>query len=84
MSSAANVGIQKFHSHYSLQYADGLHGPITVFGPSSANFDEARDPLIITDWNHRSAFQDWQLELVPRPGFPKMNSVLINGHGEFR
>ncbi|KAK0723520.1 multicopper oxidase-domain-containing protein [Lasiosphaeria miniovina] len=80
---ATQYGTSWYHSHYSLQYADGLHGPITVFGPSSASYDEGRNPLIITDWNHRSAFKDWQRELVPKPSFPTMNSVLINGHGNF-
>ncbi|KAK0715335.1 multicopper oxidase-domain-containing protein [Lasiosphaeris hirsuta] len=80
---ATQYGTSWYHSHYSLQYADGIHGPITVFGPSSANYDEGRDPIIVTDWNHRSAFEDWQRELVPKPSFPKMNSVLINGAGNF-
>ncbi|KAK3367446.1 multicopper oxidase-domain-containing protein [Lasiosphaeria ovina] len=80
---ATQYGTSWYHSHYSLQYADGMHGPITIFGPSSANYDEGRDPLLITDWSHRSAFKDWQRELVPRPTFPKMNSVLINGIGNF-
>jgi FtsP/CotA-like multicopper oxidase with cupredoxin domain len=79
---ALQYGTSWYHSHYSLQYADGLHGPITIYGPSSASYDEARDPIIITDWNHRSAFKDWQRELVPVPDFPKMNSVLINGKGK--
>ncbi|KAF5713135.1 laccase 2 [Fusarium mundagurra] len=43
-------------SHYSLQYADGLAGPITIFGPSSGHYDEAKDPILITDWNHRRNF----------------------------
>ncbi|KAK3387770.1 multicopper oxidase-domain-containing protein [Podospora didyma] len=80
---ATQYGTSWYHSHYSLQYADGMHGPISIFGPSSASYDEGRNPLIITDWSHRSAFQDWQRELVPKPSFPKMNSVLINGKGNF-
>ncbi|KAK3984630.1 laccase [Cladorrhinum sp. PSN332] len=80
---ATQYGTSWYHSHYSLQYADGLHGPITVFGPSSANYDKGRDPIIVTDWSPRSAFEDWQRELVPKPSFPKMNSVLINGQGNF-
>ena len=79
---AMQYGTSWYHSHYSLQYADGLLGPITIYGPSSSNYDEARDPILITDWSHRSAFKDWQRELVPNPSFPTMNSVLINGIGK--
>lgn len=78
---ATQYGTSWYHSHYSLQYADGLAGPITVFGPSSSPYDESKEPIIITDWNHRSAFEDWQKELTGYPDFPKMNSVLINGQG---
>lgn len=80
---ATQYGTSWYHSHYSLQYADGLQGPITIHGPSSSAYDSGREPLLITDWNHRSAFQDWQRELVPVPDIPKMNSVLINGRGVF-
>ncbi|RSL78709.1 hypothetical protein CEP51_007958 [Fusarium floridanum] len=80
---ALQYGTSWYHSHYSLQYADGLAGPITIHGPSSANYDEAKDPILITDWNHRSAFQDWERELTRIPTFPRMNSILINGVGNF-
>ncbi|ENH74886.1 Laccase-2 [Fusarium oxysporum f. sp. cubense race 1] len=76
---AVQYGTSWYHSHYSLQYADGLAGPITIYGPSSAPFDEGRNPILITDWSHRSAFQSWQRELVPNPTRPMMNGVLING-----
>ncbi|KAL4728117.1 hypothetical protein ACLX1H_004852 [Fusarium chlamydosporum] len=81
---AVQYGTSWYHSHYSLQYADGLAGPITIYGPSSASWDEGRDPILITDWSHRSAFQSWQRELVPNnPTRPMMNGVLINGVGNF-
>ncbi|RSL57610.1 hypothetical protein CEP54_008216 [Fusarium duplospermum] len=80
---AYQYGTSWYHSHYSLQYADGLAGPTTIHGPSSANYDEAKDPILITDWNHRSAFQDWERELTRIPTFPRMNSILINGIGNF-
>ncbi|KAJ3524320.1 hypothetical protein NM208_g12103 [Fusarium decemcellulare] len=80
---AMQYGTSWYHSHYSLQYADGLLGPITIYGPSSSNYDEGKDPILITDWSHRSAFQEWQRELTGLPSFPKMNSVLINGLGNF-
>jgi FtsP/CotA-like multicopper oxidase with cupredoxin domain len=77
---ALQYGTTWYHSHYSLQYADGVLGPMTIHGPSSDDYDEARDPILITDWNHRSAFADFQRELTGPT--PKMNSVLLNGIGE--
>lgn len=44
-------GSSWYHSHYSLQYPDGIQGPITIHGPSSGNYDVApAQPLILTDW----------------------------------
>lgn len=81
---AKQYGTSWYHSHYSLQYADGLLGPMTIYGPSSANWDEARTPMLVTDWSHRSAFRDFYKETTGNPTFPKMNSVLINGQGKFQ
>ncbi|OTB05429.1 putative multicopper oxidase [Hypoxylon sp. CI-4A] len=80
---AVQYGSSWYHSHYSLQYADGLAGPITIYGPSSSNFDEGRDPILITDWGHRSAFKNFQNELKPAPNPPMLNGVLINGVGNY-
>ncbi|KXJ90396.1 multicopper oxidase-domain-containing protein [Microdochium bolleyi] len=80
---AMQYGTSWYHSHYSLQYADGLAGPITIYGPSSFPYDSGIDPILMTDWNHRSAFQDWQRQLTNVPSFPKMNSALMNGIGNF-
>ena len=80
---ATQYGTSWYHSHYSLQYGDGLVGPLTIHGPSSANFDEAKDPILMTDWNHRSGFQDFQTEITasPQSGPPKQTSILLNGKG---
>lgn len=76
-------GTSWYHSHYSLQYPDGLAGPMTFHGPSSADYDEALEPFLISDWSHNSAFQDFAAELHPGPK-PNMTSVILNGKGEFR
>ncbi|KAF4335748.1 laccase 2 [Fusarium beomiforme] len=70
--------LQMTLSHMSFALYNGLAGPITIFGPSSENCDEARDPILITDWGHRSAFQEWERELTGNPIRPQMNSILIN------
>ncbi|KAL8709877.1 MAG: hypothetical protein Q9220_005493 [cf. Caloplaca sp. 1 TL-2023] len=76
---ATQYGTSWYHSHYSLQYGDGLAGPLTIHGPSAADYDEPKDPILMTDWNHRSAFQDFQIELGGAP--PLQDSILLNGLG---
>jgi hypothetical protein len=81
---AEQYGTSWYHSHYSLQYADGLLGPLTIYGPTSSNFDKALDPLIVRDWNHRSAFTDFYKELGingSRP--PQMTSIILNKSGKY-
>ena len=91
---ATQYGHTWYHSHYSLQYPDGAAGPLLIHGPSSTNWDEAWDPIFISDWSHNSAFADFQIELgrVESPGDgqnatganPPMQTVLLNGTGILR
>lgn len=77
-------GTSWYHSHYSLQYADGLVGPLTIWGPSSSSYDYAENPILMTDWNHRSAFEDWSYSLQPGNDTPNMTNILLNGQGLVR
>ena len=79
---ATQYGHTWYHSHYSLQYPDGVAGPLLIHGPSSDSWDEAWDPVLINDWSHRSAFQDFESELIGKP--ISMQSVLLNGTGMHR
>lgn len=79
---AMQYGSSWYHSHYSLQYADGLVGPMTIYGPSSENYTYAEEPILMTDWNHRSAFEDWSYSLLPGKDRPKMTNILLNGKGK--
>lgn len=79
---ATQYGTSWYHSHYSLQYADGLLGPMTIYGPSSANYDEAIKPILMTDWSHRSAFQDFYVEMTGNK--PVMTSALMDGRGKHK
>ncbi|RDH35383.1 hypothetical protein BDQ94DRAFT_186230 [Aspergillus welwitschiae] len=84
---AVQYGTTWYHSHYSLQYTDGLLGPLTIYGPASTpHYDEAMKPLIIADHNNRSAFEDWTWGVVEKhaTGPIKMESILINGHGSYQ
>ena len=75
-------GSSWYHSHFSVQYADGAAGPMTLHGPASANYDKAiSPPLIMTDWGHDSAFhalttnklQDLDILLNGRGNISKFN-----------
>ena len=78
---ATQYGTSWYHSHYSLQYADGLLGPMTIYGPS-ANYDEAKEPILMTDWSHQSALQDFYQEMRGIKAI--MTSPLMNGLGNLR
>ena len=74
-------GTAWYHSHYSLQYSDGLAGPMTLHGPSAADYDEAIEPFMFNDWSHNSAFEDhWEERHVKQP---QMLTNLLNGRGYF-
>ncbi|KAI1613469.1 multicopper oxidase-domain-containing protein [Exophiala viscosa] len=72
---AMQYGSSWYHSHYSVQYADGAAGPITLHGPSSASYDEPKMPLLLTDWGHNSAFEAIWTNNLTDP------SILLNGRG---
>lgn len=74
--TARQYGSAWYHSHYSVQYADGAAGPLTLHGPTSANYDEAvNPPLLVTDWGHSSAF------VANAPGLLDQKDILLNGRG---
>ncbi|KAK0714212.1 multicopper oxidase-domain-containing protein [Apiosordaria backusii] len=71
-----------YHSHYSLQYSDGLCGPLVIHGPASANYDiEAEKTLMISDWVHDSAFNEFHQEKTNdiAKANVKMDTFLLNG-----
>lgn len=80
--NVTQYGSSWYHSHYSLQYPDGLAGPMTFHGPSAANYEEALPPFLISDWSHNSAFHDFHVELAG-PGRPIMQSIILNGKGKW-
>ncbi|KAI9673316.1 MAG: hypothetical protein M1829_004082 [Trizodia sp. TS-e1964] len=50
-------GSSWYHSHYSAQYAGGLHGPIIIHGPKHVDYDIDLGPVFISDWFHKEYFQ---------------------------
>ena len=74
--TATQYGSSWYHSHYSVQYADGAVGPMTLHGPTSADWDEAiSPPLILTDWGHNTAFVSVVSGKLENP------DILLNGRG---
>ncbi|CUS13825.1 unnamed protein product [Tuber aestivum] len=81
---ATQYGTSWYHSHFSLQYTDGVVGPIVVHGPSSANWDIDLGPVLLTDWFHRPA-NDLATEMAQSiTGFPPVaDNGLINGKNKY-
>jgi FtsP/CotA-like multicopper oxidase with cupredoxin domain len=70
-----------YHSHYSLQYAEGLLGPLILNGPTTANYDEDLGMLFLQDWSHIPAFTRWPTARLGAP--PALENTLINGSNIF-
>ncbi|CAZ85230.1 unnamed protein product [Tuber melanosporum] len=78
---ATEYGHTWYHSHYSLQYPDGVLGPMIIHGPQSANYDVDVGTVLVSDWSHETAFIDFFGELTGNP--PPMQSNLLQGRGRF-
>ncbi|KAK4458969.1 putative laccase precursor [Cladorrhinum samala] len=76
----AQYGTTWYHSHYSLQYSDGLCGPLVIYGPSSSNYDlEVQDSLLMSDWVHNSAFWEFDEQAKPIIQPVKADTIVLNG-----
>lgn len=67
-----------YHSHFPLQYADGLLGPVIIHGPTTRNYDEDLGTLFLSDWSHTSAFTLWDTS-AKAGAPPQLENGLING-----
>ncbi|BFZ65483.1 hypothetical protein YB2330_006656 [Saitoella coloradoensis] len=79
---ADHYGQSWYHSHFSMQYVEGLAGPLTIYGPTSSNYDCDLGPLTFTDWRHESAFK--VIREVANGGFALValesaDTLLLNG-----
>lgn len=66
-----------YHSHFSLQYAEGLYGGMVLNGPATADYDEDLGVLFLNDWSHTPAFALWDSAKAGGP--PTMENGLVNG-----
>lgn len=78
-------GTSWWHSHYSAQYSSGLAGPIVIFGPKNANYDEDLGPVLVSDWYHEyyQTVIDALLAPLPAVNIPMSDNNLINGKNSF-
>lgn len=70
-----------YHSHYDAQSANGLYGPIVIYGPKNAPYDTDLGPVLLSDWVH-AYYHDLVDELMapyPNMRIPASDNVLING-----
>lgn len=75
---ATQYGTTWYHSHFTLQYGNGLLGPLVINGPATANYDVDLGPVLLTDWSHEDAFTIW--DKVASKGLPPLLPTgLING-----
>ncbi|KAK3938958.1 Cupredoxin [Diplogelasinospora grovesii] len=70
-----------YHSHFSLQYAEGLFGGMILNGPATADYDEDLGTLFLQDWSHIEAFTLWNTAKLGAP--PTLDTGLINGTNTF-
>ncbi|KAF2460889.1 multicopper oxidase-domain-containing protein [Lineolata rhizophorae] len=76
---ATQFGTSWYHSHFSVQYGDGVAGPIVINGPATMNYDEDLGVLPLTDWYYTPAFELNYLFLTGQTGPPLVDNVLVNG-----
>ncbi|TVY92286.1 Laccase [Lachnellula willkommii] len=78
---ATQYGSTWYHSHFSLQYGDGLLGPMIINGPATADYDEDLGALFLSDWSHTPVSKLWDSAKLGGP--PSLDTGLINGTNTF-
>ncbi|KAM7189733.1 laccase-2 [Rhypophila sp. PSN 637] len=66
-----------YHSHFSLQYSEGLFGGMIFNGPATADYDEDLGVLFLQDWSHTESFTLWNTAKLGAP--PSLETGLVNG-----
>ncbi|KAG2069773.1 laccase [Suillus decipiens] len=81
-SAQGQAGTFWYHSHYSIQYCDGLRGAMVIYDPEDPlgymyNVDDANTVITLPDWYHAEA-------MVLRYVIGNVaDSTLINGLGRY-
>ncbi|KAG1786365.1 laccase [Suillus plorans] len=77
---ASQSGTFWYHSHYTLQYCEGLRGPVVIYDPLDPyldmyDVDDTSTILTILDWYHVNAYDI--------TGTDNPDAILINGRGRY-
>lgn len=69
-----------YHSHFTLQYCEGLRGPMVIYDPLDPHLDmydidDKSTILTILDWFHMNAYDV--------TGTTNPDAILINGRGRY-
>ncbi|KAG1788444.1 laccase [Suillus plorans] len=77
---ANQTGSYWYHSHFSLQYCEGVRGALVIYDPedpyqSLYDFDNASTIITLVDWYHVNAYD---VGFTDNP-----SSTLINGAGRY-
>lgn len=80
-SAQGQTGTFWYHSHYSVQYCDGVRGALVIYDPDDPlgylyDIDDASTVITLSDWYHTVS-----PELIGT--VPVANSMLINGRGRY-
>ncbi|KAJ4473809.1 laccase [Lentinula aciculospora] len=72
-----------YHSHLSVQYGDGLRGPLVIYDPEDPHqdlydVDDESTVVTIADWFHLTS-----LQLLAALVVPSADTTLINGKGRY-
>lgn len=79
-NSPSQAGTFWWHSHLSMQYCDGLRGPLVIYDPNDPHkalydFDNEGTVITLSDWHHQGG--------TDRDLFAAPDSALINGKGRY-
>jgi FtsP/CotA-like multicopper oxidase with cupredoxin domain len=79
---ATQHGTSWYHSHFSVQYGNGVIGAIQINGPATSNYDLDLGTYTVNDWYYQTADQisaiaEANLQQAAPP--PPADTVLING-----
>ncbi|KAK5018405.1 Cupredoxin [Cryomyces antarcticus] len=79
---ADTYGTSWYHAHYSAQYSGGALGPLIVYGPKHADYDNDVGPILLTDHFHEEYTKVVEQVMAPISAKlppPLSNNNLING-----
>lgn len=81
---ATQYGTAWYHSHIGLQAWDGAFGGIIINGPATANYDEDKGVVMLSDWDHRtmaSLYTSMQSVGTQALGTAPINGTMVSEDG---